>query len=284
MPLDFLTTHHYGVDVGFLDEWGNTGTVLSTNGYTIRDAVQKTRAQMEETAKAGVGLHYTEWSTSYTPSDPVHDSYHSAAYLLHNLKGIGNTAQSMSYWTFTDIFEEAGPRFTPFHGGFGLTNYQGIHKPAYFAYKFFNQLGSIELANDDPESWVTKDPQGGLQALIWEFNLTRPEGEVNNQDFFNTDLPSAEMGTVRLQVSNMTPGKYRLTGYKVGYRANDAYTAYLDLGSPDQLTRAQVEQLKDVSSGLPFFEQMIEIGTDGELTQVVEIRENDVFLFDIEPM
>jgi xylan 1,4-beta-xylosidase len=32
----------------------------------------------------------------------------------------------MSYWTFTDIFEEAGPRTTPFHGGFGLLNYQDL--------------------------------------------------------------------------------------------------------------------------------------------------------------
>ena len=32
----------------------------------------------------------------------------------------------MSYWTFTDIFEENGPAPTPFHGGFGLLNLQGI--------------------------------------------------------------------------------------------------------------------------------------------------------------
>ena len=35
----------------------------------------------------------------------------------------------MSYWTFTDIFEEAGPRVTPFHGGFGLLNYQDLSGP-----------------------------------------------------------------------------------------------------------------------------------------------------------
>jgi beta-xylosidase len=31
----------------------------------------------------------------------------------------------MSYWTFTDIFEENGPVPSPFHGGFGLINFQG---------------------------------------------------------------------------------------------------------------------------------------------------------------
>ena len=38
----------------------------------------------------------------------------------------------MSYWTYTDLFEEPGPPPTPFHGGFGLLNREGIRKPAYF--------------------------------------------------------------------------------------------------------------------------------------------------------
>ncbi len=40
---------------------------------------------------------------------------------------------------FTDIFEEAGPRFTPFHGGFGLLNSQGLNKLAFYSFKFINQ-------------------------------------------------------------------------------------------------------------------------------------------------
>ena len=42
-------------------------------------------------------------------ADLVHDSYISAAYILEKLKRIQGLAQSMSYWTFSDIFEEAPP-------------------------------------------------------------------------------------------------------------------------------------------------------------------------------
>ena len=66
--------------------------------------------------------------------------------MLQKIKQIGDAAQSMSYWIFTDIFEEAGPRFTPFHGGFGMLNTQGINKPVSYAYQFMNRLGNIELA------------------------------------------------------------------------------------------------------------------------------------------
>ena len=70
----------------------------------------------------------------------------------------------MSYWTFTDIFEEAGPRFTPFHGGFGLMNYQDIRKPAFFAFQFLNQLaGPTEPQNSTPPPSVCTDPAGNIQ-------------------------------------------------------------------------------------------------------------------------
>jgi len=35
---------------------------------------------------SGLPLYFTEWSTSYTPRDPVHDSYISAPYILTKLK------------------------------------------------------------------------------------------------------------------------------------------------------------------------------------------------------
>ena len=67
-----------------------------------------TRKQIVASPFSGLELHYTEWSSSYTPADPIHDSYHQAAYILQKIRETGNAAQSMSYWVFTDIFEEAG--------------------------------------------------------------------------------------------------------------------------------------------------------------------------------
>lgn len=114
-------------------------------------------------------LHFTEWSSSYTPGDFIHDQYHQAAFILDKIKGAQEAVTSMSYWTFTEIFEETGPRMTPFHRGFGLLNYQSIRKPAYSAYQFLNRLGNAELVNADDSSWVTKSNKGEVQALFWDF-------------------------------------------------------------------------------------------------------------------
>lgn len=39
----------------------------------------------------------------------MHDSYISAPYVLSKLKATEGLVQGMSYWTYTDLFEEPGP-------------------------------------------------------------------------------------------------------------------------------------------------------------------------------
>jgi len=282
-PVDFISTHTYGVESGFLDEHGNGGTVLSQNPNSISGDVKRVRQQITDSALPGLELHFTEWSSSYTPADPVHDSYHSAAYILDKLKKSGTAAQSMSYWTFTDIFEEPGPRWEAFHGGFGLINYEDINKPAFYAYQFLNRLGPVELKASDPVSWICTDHSGGVQALIWDFTNTHPGPKVHNQVFYKRDLPSQPKNQVTLALAHLPRGKYTLETYKVGYRVNDAYDTYRDLGEPAQLTRAQVAEIKSKNSGAPLETRTVKIGRDGIFEEQFDIRENDAVLIRLKP-
>ena len=280
-PVDFISTHTYGVESGFLDEHGDTGTVLSQNPNSIFGDVQRVRQQIADSAMPNLELHFTEWSASYTPADPIHDSYHSAAYILDKLKKSRDAAQSMSYWTFTDIFEEPGPRWEAFHGGFGLINYQDINKPSFYAYQFLNRLGPTELKNNDPSSWICADPSGGVQALIWDFTNTHPGRKVHNQEFYKRDLPSQPKYNITLELSHLPKRKYTLKLYKVGYRVNDAYATYRDLGAPPQLTRAQVAEIKSKNSGAPLEVHTVNI-RHGKFQQQFDLGENDVVLITLE--
>lgn len=280
VPLDFVSTHSYGVNQGYLDEFGKTGTVLSKDELSVaRDALQN-RKEIQQSAMPNLELHYTEWSSSYTPADPTHDSYHQAAYILQKLKQVGDAAQSMSYWVFTDIFEEPGPRFEAFHGGFGLMNTQGIKKPAYFAYQFLNKLSPTELKNTDTQSIATKDDKGNAQVLLWDSTRTLPDG-VNNQQYFIKDLPPANKGDVSVHMQGLKRGNYQLVISQVGYRQNDAFTAYIDMGSPAQLTKNQVADLKAKSTGAPSQAKTIKVGSDGLFSVNLPLRENDVYLLEL---
>ncbi len=277
-PVDFVSTHTYGVEQGFLDENGQSGTVLSKNPRSVYGEMIDTRKRISDSKMPNLGLHFTEWSSSYTPADPIHDSYHSAAYILDKIKGADTSVNSMSYWVFTDIFEEPGPRFTPFHGGFGLLNYQGINKPAFYAYQFMNRLGETELQSSDAASWVCTDKSGGIQALVWDFSLPNPAPKENNQVYYKRDLPSHPKSNVTLALSGVPAGQYSLAVYRVGYRANDAYSAYLDLGSPSQLSKPQVAYVKSKSDGRPEQVSVVKVAADGVIRQTFELRDNDVCL------
>lgn len=278
VPIDFVSTHAYGVKQGFLDEFGNSGTVLDKNPMSVSGDVLQSRKEISASQKPNLELHYTEWSASYTPADPIHDSYHEAAYILQKLKQVGTAANSMSYWVFTDIFEEPGPRFTPFHGGFGLLTIQGINKPAFYAYQFLNQLGDRELANNDASSIVCRDTRGDIQMVAWDFTNTHPGDSVNNQVYYVKDLPAAEKGKLKLQIANAPEGNYALEITRVGYHSNDAYSTYLSMGAPAQLSKRQVEQIKNQNDGSPMLRQIVRVEAGKPYTQELTIRENDVFL------
>ena len=281
LPLDFISTHSYGVKQGFLDEYGNSGTVLSKDPMGVSGDVLNSRKQIVGSAMPNLELHYTEWSSSYTPSDPIHDSYHQAAYILQKIKQVGTAANSMSYWVFTDIFEEAGPRFTPFHGGFGLLNTQGINKPAFYSYRFMNQLGKDELINTDTTSWVCKDDKGNVQVLLWDFTNTLPDDSVNNQAYYIRDLPAKSKGKLTVNISKVPKGTYTLEIYKVGYHANDAYSTYLAMNKPHQLTKQQVAQIKKQNNGSPVSSEKIQVKGDGTFKKVLDLRENDVYFLNL---
>ncbi|MBN1416867.1 MAG: glycoside hydrolase [Bacteroidales bacterium] len=277
IPVDFVSTHCYGVKEGFVDENGNKGTLLDQDRNAITSRMIRSRELIDWSPLPHLELHFTEWSSSYTPADPIHDSYHSAAFILDKVKGTENHVTSLSYWVFTDIFEESGPRWTPFHGGFGMLNYQGIRKPAYYAFYFLGQMGETELVNSDPASWACRDDKGNIQVLLWDFTLTKPVDSVNNQVYYKRDLPAKPTTNVELTIAGVPDGNYYCQLFQVGYKVNDAYATYCRLGSPAQLTREQVNIIKKENSGLPVYTGLIEV-ENGKFRKRIDMRENDVFL------
>ncbi|MEI8290847.1 MAG: glycoside hydrolase [Verrucomicrobiota bacterium] len=279
VPIDFVSYHAYGLGDGpsGLDQFGDRLLYLSPNLYSPADIANSQRAVIDRSPLPHLPIHITEWSSSYSPRDPVHDSYFSAPYILEQLKRTERGIASMSYWVFTDIFEENGPAPTPFHGGFGLLNLQGIRKPAFFAYRFLNQLGATELKNADAQSWVSRDENGGVQILFW--NLTAlTGGKVSNQEVFRKIQPATDVAKVQIKIAHLPKGKYHAQFFRVGFEKNDAYTAYLKMGAPRQLSRAQVSQLKASASGAPEMTRDVMVDDFGNLETSVTIRANDVWL------
>ncbi|WP_081933919.1 beta-xylosidase [Massilia sp. 9096] len=278
-PVDFITTHTYGVDGGFLDEDGKGDTKLSPSPDAILGDVRKVRGEIAASYLPKLPLYFTEWSTSYTPRDPVHDSYVSAPYILSKLKGSEGQLQGMSYWTYSDLFEEPGPPTAPFEGGFGLMNPQGVRKPAWFAYKYLHQLGDRELKTQDAQSWVTRDASGNVQVLAWDWQQP-DQGNKSNRPFYTTVQPTRDGAPLNLNLQHLKPGHHTVQIQRTGFKVNDAHTAWLEMGKPKTLSADQIAKLQAQTLDKPETRQ-ITVAADGSASLQVPMRVNDVVLVKI---
>lgn len=275
-PVDFVTTHTYGVQGGFLDENGKSDTKLDPAPNAIIGDVRRVREQISASAFPALPLYLTEWSTSYTPRDSVHDSYISAPYILAKLKASQGLLQGMSYWTYTDLFEEPGPPTAPFQGGFGLLNPQAIRKPAYFAYKYLHALLGDSLATNDSQAMFSgKD--GNVAAVIWDFE--QPDQRVSNRSFYTKVIASHPAAPVHLRLTHLAANTpYHLELHRTGFHANDAYTAYIELGSPRELTQVQIAQLNGLTQDLPETDKVVRSDTGGTVEITFAMNSNDIVL------
>ncbi len=277
--VDFVTTHTYGVQGGFLDENGKQDTKLDPSPDAILGDVRRVHQEISASKYPNLPLYFTEWSTSYTPRDLVHDSYISAPYILTKLKGAKGLLQGMSYWVYSDLFEEPGPQARPFEGGFGLMTPQGVRKPAWFAYKYLNALHGNEVPVSDPQTWASADGNT-VSAVIWDFD--QPNQSVSNHPFYRHIVPASEKAPVLIAVSHLKPGSYRLKIQRTGFHANDAYSAYIEMGAPASLTPAQVQNLNDMTRDVPETSGNVTVGQDGTFTLPVPMRSNDIVLVTLE--
>lgn len=218
VPLDFITSHSYGVR-GDFDPDGKAITVTRE----LDKIVNEIRVHGENCKSKGFPLIITEWSPSYSPTDPVHDHYFCATYLLNTLKKCEGYAEMMSYWVISDIFEEMARPTKAFHGGFGLINIHGVPKPVYYAYEFLAHLGGTELACDDESAYVCKNERG-VQVLAW--NVALP-GKVENKKYFAGEIPCTEAEGIAVSVGGLEAGKaYTVKRRTIGKGTGDAWSLY----------------------------------------------------------
>jgi xylan 1,4-beta-xylosidase len=134
----------------------------------------------------------------------------------------------MSYWTFSDVFEEQGVVKRPFYGGYGLIAEDGLPKPAFNAFKLLHRLGDTRIPVNDDNILATRRADGRLVMAVW--NLSAPGGNGESKD-------------IVLQLSSLA-GKNQAFVYRLDADHGSLLKAYAEMGSPADPTQAQVQSLR----------------------------------------
>lgn len=244
LPVDFVSSHPYPTSYP-IDSAGNHLEV-SRPVFSTHDDIVWLRNAIAKTRYANAQIHLTEWSSSPSSHDYTHDYLQAATFIVKvNLDCIG-LAQSLSYWTFTDIFEEQGAGDSIFYGGFGLVNFQGIVKPSFHAYRMLNLLGD-QILHRENGCVVTKKSDGGqIAALLYNYPeqvLASVPLSKENRDIAEKTLATGASRGVSLHIGNLKPG----TNFRVqtlDSRHGFAMRDWQAMGSPEPPTREQAALLR----------------------------------------
>lgn len=254
VPIDFVSSHGYADDTveNMFAASDNVPADLPMDQRVCR-AIAKVRNQMKTAGKSNVPLFWTEWNV------PGHDESRDTTYvgpaLANTIRQCDGLVDMMSFWTFSDVFEEGGPGPRPFIGQFGLRAEFGINKPSYYGFALLHQLSDKRIANTSPNVIVTKSPDGALIIAAW--NLVDPSP---------SSISRARPSIITLAIRN-APANVRATIQRVDNEHGNVLPKYASIGKPDYPTPVQVEQLNR-ETALPVPEETYI--TNGQLSLTLE--------------
>ncbi len=172
VPVDFVSTHVYGNDKS--EDVFGTSESIPRNQMVCR-AVKKVHEQIQASASPQLPLIWSEFNASYANEPAVTDTIYMGPWLADTIRQCDGLVDMMSYWTFSDVFEEQGVVKRPFYGGFGLLAEDGIPKPAFAAFELLHHLGEERLAVDSDSALVTRRKDGSSRNRRLELRTSGQE-------------------------------------------------------------------------------------------------------------
>ena len=242
VPIDFVSTHGYADDT-VENLFGNDKPVPMDD--RVCDAVAKVRRQIDASALPKLPLFWTEWNVQ--GMDNSRDTIFVGPAVANTIRECDGKVNEMSFWTFSDVFEEGGPIAKPFEGNFGLRAKGGINKPSYYAFALLHQLGNKRIGIASKDVIATQAGNGSLVVAAW--NLVDPgqEGTTRKINLVFRDVPSDAKVTIQTVDENH----------------GNVLPKYRAMGSPLDPTPAQVTELNRETALPPPQEEHL---TGGKLT------------------
>lgn len=262
-PLDFVSRHCYTANQPTLRGHYIYHT-LNEPTYMIEE-LKETRAIMADYPQiADLPLHITEFNSSYVPVCPVHDTDFHAAYIARILSEAGEYADSYSYWTFSDVFEEQDVPKAVFHGGFGLVALNSIKKPTFYAFEFFSRAGKELLYRDD-NLLVTRD-EDRYVIIGWNWGEKK---ENDTAKSYKLKLPAISEEAILIKK-------------EVGGAQGNPLRTWSNLGKPRTLNKEQLAVLQASAEPLQRDEKLV--AEKGTYELELNIAVNHLCMLEILPV
>jgi xylan 1,4-beta-xylosidase len=243
IPVDFASSHVYANDTA--KDVFHTDEIIPRDRMVCR-SVRKVHDEILASPLPSTPLIFSEYNASYANEPNVTDSVYMGPWLATTISQCDGLTESMSYWTFSDVFEEQGVIRSPFYGGFGLLAENHIPKPAFNAFAMFHQLGDRRLPLSSDSALATRRSDGTLVIALW--NYAPPDGTGASYT-----PPPASRGPSKvftLQIAGVSPSSNAAV-LRLDEDHGNVIKAYDAMGRPPFPSRKQITDLRDAGKPAP---------------------------------
>lgn len=223
-PIDFVSTHTYA------NEWDEEAKKSPmARSATVAGNMAAVKQMVHASPLPNLPIIWTEYNASYNNEVNVTDSEFMGPWIANNIRLCDGLAEGMSFWTFSDVFDEDGVASKPFYGGFGLIAVGGIPKASFNAFKLLHMLGETRFNIDSPSALATRNKDGNVVLAVWNYVSAELDGKPK---------------TVKIILKNTGATKKHARVHLLDKEHGCALTTWLKMGSPAFPTRQQQTALR----------------------------------------
>jgi len=233
-PLDFITFHTYGW------RWQLAPMASYDTIYTV----VRFWHIIHDAGFAGTETHVTEWGIEPTgdASGPYfwfRKTHYAPVWMAKLVKDLDDARETYAHLQpRLDGLSlcMAGMRTRPpFAGRRTLFVDKWVPKPYYNGYVILNELGSERLQASGPDAGrvgclPTRRADGSLAVLVFHF-----------KEYAKTSPPDED---ITVELARLPLEGRKISQMRVDHETSNSYAAWVELGSPDEITEQMAEELK----------------------------------------
>ncbi|WPJ96089.1 hypothetical protein SH580_00045 [Coraliomargarita algicola] len=224
-------THAYPSDLEFLD--AAHGEVNLVHSNIMAELFAAVRKKVDAALGEGFPVIIGEWNSSAGPLAENHDTCNNAAFICKTMVELMPYCQGSLVWNISDIYEECGFHYEPFHGGYGLMTVNDLPKACFHGFRLLAEHTGQQIAvnvSDRLDGFGAMASCDGDQVRVLIYYHQEPD--VDAADFVEIQILK-QQGAACLE--SVLPGR------------GSAYETWLELGKPAYLNRAVLDALESAS-------------------------------------
>ncbi|HZH59891.1 MAG TPA: helix-turn-helix domain-containing protein [Metabacillus sp.] len=189
----------------------------------------------------------TRWNFSWDVTNSLHDTAFMAAFVLDNmLHPSASFADAVGFLSASDILYEWRINHTPFYGGSGLMNTEGVKKAAYYGFSMLSKLGSKVISQG--ENYIVTKHGEDIQLLVYNSSYPDQTFIMKNQLEQNPYDSFEETNELVFNVHiNHIYGIYKYKHYSLNQEHGSAFDEWIRMGEYPDLGTDDINYIKNKS-------------------------------------